>query len=179
MAPHSRKSTSRGPLQSKKEVIMTLLVIIRTALDFFGEGELRCFHCWLYRGSKWWHHISSPVMICERNSYSSSWYHCKWLRHAAILSIICHSISWCVQIFQNCRWSLIMACTEPWLMPTWTWICSSVICRFSRTTPSIRAVTSRIMGRWACPGHESSCSNVHPLQNLFCHLCTLFRDIQC
>ena len=48
---------------------MTLPVLVWTALDFFGGGELKCFHCWichLLLGSKWWHHISSPVMIHEK-----------------------------------------------------------------------------------------------------------------
>ena len=43
--------------------------------------------------------------------------------------------------FLNCRRSLIMACTEPRLMPTWTRICCFVIRRFSRIKPSIGTVT--------------------------------------
>ena len=64
-------------------------------------------------------------------------------------------------------------------MPTWAQICSSVIRRFSRISPSIRAITSGVMARWPCPWRESSCSDVRPSQNLFCYSCTLARDIQC
>ena len=44
--------------------------------------------------------------------------------------------------------------------------------------PSIRTISSGIMAWWTCPGHESSCSVVCPSRNLFCHSCTLVRDIQ-
>ena len=165
---HSRKSTSRGPLLSKKKVIVTLPVLVRTASDFFGGGELRCFHCWLCRllsGSKWWHHVYSPMTIRGRNAYYSSCYRCKWLRHEAILLIVCPSASWCgthcAQIFWNCKWSLIVACTELWLMLNWTRICSSVSRRCSWIRPSIRAITSGVIARWVCPGRESSFSDVN------------------
>ena len=60
-----------------------------------------------------------------------------------------------------------------------TRIFSSVIRRFSRIRPSIRANTSGVMARWAYPGHKSSCNDVFPSRNLFCPSGSLVRDIQC
>ena len=55
-------------------------------------------------------------------------------------------------------------------------LCGSLVFRI---WPSICTITSDIIARWVCLGYKSSCSDVHPSQNLFCHLCTLVRDIQC
>ena len=48
-----------------------------------------------------------------------------------------------------------------------------------RIRPSIHTITSGVMARWACSGCELSYSDVCPSCNLFCHSCTLVRDIQC
>ena len=78
VAPCSMKSTSRGPCSHRRRSWLYWYSYGRFWISFGGGGgELRCYHCWLrclLLGSKWWHHVLSPVMICDRNAYFSSWY---------------------------------------------------------------------------------------------------------
>ena len=185
VAPHSRKMISRGTPSSWRR---------RSSWFYqYSYGQL-----WISLAGENWGVSIVRFAVCSQAQKSGTTFRPLWRhvaemltlprgttandRYATILSIVCGSISrcgtHCMQIFRNCKWSLIMACTESLLMPTWTRICSSVIHLFSHIRPSIRAITSGIMARWAYPGCESSCSNVYPSWNLFCHSCTFVRDIQ-
>ena len=48
----------------------------------------------------------------------------------------------------------------------------------SRKSTSRGPLQSKKKARWASPGQESPCSDMRPLRNLFCHSCTLVKDIQ-
>ena len=65
-------------------------------MNFFGDGELKCFHCllWIFdSGSKWWTQVSSWITNLRWKFFGLAWNRIRIVLEMSTLSSLCCGIS--------------------------------------------------------------------------------------
>lgn len=89
-------SNTSGPFTSKKHVNKKHVPALMDMQAFFGCGDEEYCHSMLMllvARSKWWHRVSSAVMILERNWFPISWYHIRCCMEIDMRWIFCSFVN--------------------------------------------------------------------------------------
>jgi hypothetical protein len=135
--PGSRKSRKITRFLSQRTVHITLPAEV-CVLNCYFDGEFICRHsmdCLFDSGSKWWHHVSSPMMMRSSKLSTSTSYWFNWSWQSCIRCSLCSCVSIRgTHLGQTLRYSNVATIVSNALKPIFSSVHSSlvVIRRFAR-----------------------------------------------